>query len=264
MSDRVTILHLGEGESRQAWKEALADRPWESGTLIKKDGEREVRRASMLDSNVAVKIRPAERLRTALIGNEHTKHVTAARLLARTRVQTAAVRCVARVAKQSVLVTGWLEGRTLLECLADSSEVERGELFRQVGGIVGMQLGGELFNRDNKPSNVIVISGAEREMALVDIAGVRRVLTRTRRSAIRYVARMCSSLAIEPRGLGIAVSEVDLEAAAYAAVISYCSVFFTDEQVADLCMRATALTLDLVAAHGDATPKVNPLNPPTP
>lgn len=263
MPDRATILHLGEGERRQAWKEALADRPWESGTLVKGDGERAVWRANVLGSTVAVKVRPAEPLRTLVAGNEFTRHLAAARLLGRAGIQTASVFCLGRAGGDDVLVTEWLEGSTLLEAVARVSRDERAALLRSAGALIGRQLAAGLFNRDHKPSNVIVVSETGHDLALIDIAGVRRPAFATSSTFVTLGARMCASILIEPRGVGVAIEAEDLSIVVAEVVIGATTVW-AGITASDLRRKMLERASAIIAAHGDPAPKVNPLDQPAP
>lgn len=257
------MLHVGGGERRLAWAEALADRPWERGHLIKRDSERTVWRASALGSAVSVKIRPARGLRRArvLLGRTDLgRSVRGADLLTGSGVGCARVFAHALVGADETLVTEWLEGPTLLERLAAGDGAERAALLSRTGELIGRQLRSGLLNRDHKPSNVIVTSADGTALGLVDVGGVRAVLG-SASSAVRDGGRMCASVAIEPMGVGCPLSETELDALIHAACVSACAgvVSVSPEY---LRPRMSRRARRLIETHGDATPRVNPLDRP--
>ncbi|MEO0631964.1 MAG: hypothetical protein AAFY46_14755 [Planctomycetota bacterium] len=272
MSDRVTILHLGEGESRQAWKEALADRPWESGTLIKKDGEREVWQARVLGSVVSMKVRPAERIRAWLGTTDFARSVRATGWLLHKGFETPAVLARGVVGRHELLINEWVDGPTLLRLLADAGDVaRRRDLFEAAGRLIGRLWRSGLVNRDHKPSNLVLRSRSLDHPHLLDVGGIRK---RSRddeiKEALRYrgeyrmIARMCASQVIEPRGVGIDVSPGDIE-------LLVSTVFRVETQSSAIPQTYPNLAREvlrdvnaLIESHGDATPKINPLDPPRP
>ena len=262
MLDRVSILHLGEGESRRAWRSALAERVWEGGTPIKRDNGRAVWKASMLGSTVSVKCRPAERLRVLLRLTDSARAVRAAKLLRRAGIETPRVFVHARVGPTEVLVNEWLEGPTLLERILKADTAERIALCRTAGALVGTMLEHTLLNRDCKPSNIIVTAADAEHLALVDIGGVRRPIMLTAGGYMDIASRMLAALFIEPRGLGCEPEDVAIDVAVEAAALNAVGVG-TGATRREFCERVSGLVRQRIESHGDATPKVNPLEPPT-
>jgi tRNA A-37 threonylcarbamoyl transferase component Bud32 len=256
---RVRVLWAGREELASAWREALADRPWVRGERIKMDGDRGVWRTSALGSVVCVKVRPARGLRRARAGLGLTdlgRSVRGAHLLARAGVGCARVFAHALVGADEVLVTEWLEGPTLLERLASGDEVGRASMLDRAGDLIGHQLRAGLFNRDHKPSNVIVTS-ADGSLGLVDVGGVRRTM-RSGSGMVVCGARMCASVAIEPMGVGYGLSEAELDLVVASAAAAACSGVVSVSP-GYLRPRMARLVRRLIETHGDATPRVDPL-----
>ncbi|MEM8757688.1 MAG: hypothetical protein AAGF47_07880 [Planctomycetota bacterium] len=260
MADRVRILRVGEGESPSAWGEALGGRSWEAGDRIKHDGPRSVWHATVLGSAVSVKVRPASGLRVRLRLTEFGRSVRAAKRLARNGVETAPVFAHAVVGGDEVLVNAWLEGPTLLAVLAEASEDEKPPLVRAAGSLIGRQLKAVLFNRDHKPSNIIVVDRASAALALVDVGGVRRIAFATSTTWIRLATRMCAAVCTEPMGVGHPLGEehrrVLVETVALGTASGWSGI--TATELRDKLWTELDRT---IAAHGDAVPKINPLGP---
>ncbi|MEM1071585.1 MAG: hypothetical protein AAGH71_02010 [Planctomycetota bacterium] len=256
------MLTVGEGESRSAWAAALADRPWESGTLVKQDGARAVWRATVLGSSVSVKVRPVSRLRVALGSTDFGRSVRAAKQLERIGIETAPVFAHAVVGGEQVLVNAWLEGPTLLEIFAEGPGEARTDLVRAVGTLIGTQLRHALFNRDHKPSNLIVTDRATRSLAMVDVGGVRRIGFATSTTWYRLAARMGASICLEPSGVGYGLSEEEMRVLVDAVVIEAATVW-SGANAASM-REGVRRELDrILASHGDPTPRINPLEPPS-
>lgn len=261
MPGRVAILHLGEEESRSVWVSALTDEPWLGGTAIKRDGDRSVWKAEVLGSTVSVKTRPASLIRARLGLTDAGRAVRATRLLIRAGVETPRVFARALVGPSEVLVTEWLEGPTLLDRIIRSETAERIELYRAAGSMVGRLLEQSLLNRDGKPSNIIMTAADASHLALVDIGGVRRPFMLTAAGFMEIAARMIAALFIEPKGLGREPEGVAIDIAVEAAALSAVGVG-TGATRRQFCERVWAIVRQRIEDHGDATPRVNPLDPP--
>ena len=119
------------------------------------------------------------------------------------------------------LLLAYVEGPTLLEVMARPGSHELLALARAVGRHVGLMLRAGLFNRDHKPSNLLV-AGASRDarhatrtleehesdgrarVVVLDPVGVRWV-GRSARALARARRRMLFALLVEPLGVGIEV-----------------------------------------------------------
>ncbi len=272
MGDRVTILHLGEGEDRTAWKRALADRPWERGAIIKKDSDREVWRANVLGSNVSVKVRPAERLRAWLRKTDFARSVRAARWLISKRFETPAVLSHGIVGRAEVLVNEWVEGPTLLRLLADAKdEADRADLLGIAGRYIGRLWRAGLVNRDHKPSNLVFRSRSLEHPHLLDVGGLRKRTddesikdALAHRGEFRMIARMCAAQVIEPRGVGIEIGDDHVRHVVDAVFRVEQTGSSIPQTYPNLAKETLREVLAIIEKHGDATPKINPLDPPAP
>lgn len=158
------------------------------------------------------------------------------------------------------LVLAYLKGPTLLEVFRDAQRLpQKHRLKRQRGLAIGA---GEsvrnlvragLFNRDHKPSNLIVIRSDPRNLhvslGIIDTVGIRRIPGGNwRHSAI---ARMLASLIIEAIGCGVYPNLRSRHIAVRAATGAW-EPWLSIRRV----WRAVRRIVD---RHGDPTPKVNPL-----
>ncbi len=204
------ILRVASGESAAAWSAALNEAAWfGSSQVLKEDSGSWVRRARVMGRDVVVKCRAlntvGRRVKHVLGMGHGGKHWRGAELLRRALVRTAGTILLARgrVAGGAceLLVMEYLDGPTLLECLRDAATgrmavKDQHAIARAVGSQMSKM--GWNFNRDHKPSNLIVL-GAENstpEIAVIDCVGVRfRQVLKTE--------RMLASLVIEPTGCGV-------------------------------------------------------------
>ncbi len=176
-----------------------------------------------------------------------------------TALAGARVGCAPVLAIASVMVDGCigellampaLAGRTLLECLRDldgSPVAEQHALAHEVGRTVGAILDAGLFNRDHKPSNVMVHAGGVGvSLSVLDTVAIRRV--RDREDALE---RMLASLVIEPIGCGVQARHGLMMRALRGAMPAA-------SRAARHAMWRRVV--DRVRAHGDPGPKVDPLS----
>lgn len=267
------IRAVAEGESAEAWAEALhAD--WQSSARpLKREGDTAVLRARLRDREVVVKTwRLAGRLggrtagRTAgrsggrrrvqsmLTLSPAWRHWRAARRLAADGFQVARPLVIATIETDSgpaeALVLEALTGPTALEALTRPAPVPvEAAMATAAGAQIGALARAGWYNRDHKPSNLIVTRAAPQpgraEIAMIDCVGFRRV----KPDSDEYLARMLAKLAIEPLGCNIlprrAIRWRILRAAA------------GDDPARQ--RRLWRQVERLIAEHGDPTPKVNPL-----
>ncbi len=201
----VRIWHLGSGEARGLWESRLASMFWTEGSLHKRDDRgREVWQAETEGESFAVKSRPlsgvGDRMRFRFGSTDLGRSVLGAAVLTARGFQTPKVRVLGLVRTDTgwaeVLVTDWAEGQTLLSAWAAADERARSELARRAGEHVGRLAHAGLFNRDAKPSNVVIDS--EGAFVMLDVGGVR--LSGGDRP--RELARMLGALGFEPTGVG--------------------------------------------------------------
>lgn len=283
----------GSHADHRAWTQALASfadpsEALQKPAMIKQDGPVTVWRANLQGHEVAVKrwalSSPADHLK-ALFGHARAhRHWEGAAWLASRQLRTAAPVVLARdrAAPALWLVTEWLRGPTVLEYLAatDSGELPR----RRVAQALGLQLAALIrhgrFNRDHKPSNLILAAGPAREdparprgsllfpgvqpsaagpaarppaIAIIDCVAIRPIPPGPA-AREHAAARMLASLVIEPTGIG-APPGADWArdiADAFARAMEPAGN-------ATLADRLTRRALRLVQRHGDPAPRINPL-----
>jgi len=165
-----------------------------------------------------------------------------------------------------ILVIERIAGQTLLQLLAaprGNPSAEHNAADR-AGELIARLLMAGLFNRDGKPSNLIVAS-EQGHLCVIDSVGVRPL--RTKREWHEAMARMLSSLLIEPLGVGLLVRRTLARRVLYS--MHRCLWALQAEPGDDKPMdeswetqssrAAWAMTAKQIAAHGNLRPKVSPL-----
>lgn len=272
--ERVRVIRLAEGEDGMSWAGQVSAGLWRTqGEILKEDGSRLVARAMILGRDVVIKQWPfgsMKRRAQALCGRTPAlRHWSGAQLLAETGVETAPLIALIRGEAHEWLVMEAVEGPSVLECMADESLTnrERHALARSLGRLVATLVLRNIFNRDMKPSNLLVTEMGEDEVRLVviDCGGVRR----QRGGRGRY--RMLASLAIEPVGVGLQLESTHI----MRCVTAFCDAWLggvlgrevdrrsqRDRRVRKHVLRATMERVALTFVHhGDLRPLVNPLEP---
>ena len=256
MGHDVRIWQLGEGESRGDWECALAGASWRDGEQLKLDDQgRGVWRAQMLGDSVAVKARPMpgvlDRLRFRLGATDLSRACLGAALLNARGIYSPKVRVLALVRVDDdwheVLVTKWAAGRTLLELWVEASGDDRRKLAGVAGSAIGRLFAAGVFNRDCKPSNIVVHGD---EVGFVDVGGVRSAGA----DWARELARMIAALGFEPTGVGARPSFDETMIGVRSAL---------GASGVDPAQRGRVLEVvrELALAHGDPVPKDNPCAP---
>jgi len=147
------------------------------------------------------------------------------------------------------LILERVEGPTLLRAASDRSlDPARARiLLDRVGQGVGTLHRSGLYNRDHKPSNLIVSAcdAGDPLPVLIDTADIRA------REPSDALERMLAKLLIEATGTGVSVHAREQVRVARAALASSGQ----DRDLDDLLRAVRAI----VAAHGDPTPKDDPL-----
>lgn len=213
--ERVQIRRSAPGEDRAAWISALEDPGWLSSAVALKEeptvargsrlGEPTypghwVRRAILLGREVVVKCRPAgslaERLKLGVQHGRGDRHWKGASWLACNGFRTAAPHVLAMAelegAPVELLVMEALAGRNLLEHLAagDLSVREQHAIAAAVGRMLVRLSKRQHYNRDSKPSNLMVVRTEDGpEIAIIDCVAIRPRAN---------VEQMFASLVIEP------------------------------------------------------------------
>lgn len=220
-----------------------------------------------------IKVRRArsvvDRVRFLLRLSPLDREVFGAQMLAAIGVVTAEPWAIG-VARGSVgtlqcVVTTLVPGESLLELIAAGGRNVRRdhEIAEEVGAQVAHFFACGVYNRDHKPSNLIVTGGAGADggpvIAVIDPAGVRRG---------KRPKSMLASLVIEPLGCGCVPRRTLMMRVVRAYVRGVLAGIEAEREggvgrgvergaVKDL-WRAVAR---MVAEHGDPTPRDNPLGP---
>lgn len=258
------VIRVAAGEEAAGWRDALsAPGVLDGAKVLKEDGGSWVRRARVMGRDVVVKCRvlsTVERRVKHLVGMGHgAKHWRGAELLMQAGIATgkplALVRAEIDGKGCEVLVLEWVEGTTLLEWMAASKERTLSALDEHlIAKAVGKQLslfGQAVFNRDHKPSNLIVVAGKkEPEITIIDCVGVARP------QRWREPVEVLAPLVFEPLGCGVLPRRTLIARAlrAYAegrglqgdAVNPFVRKLWVDMTV-------------VVIEHGDPRPRVDPL-----
>lgn len=210
--------------TREEWAALLgrAD-TYTEATVLKSDGPvfigPWVGRVSVdgTSDNMVLKVRPMRSWRDALrvwLGfGPFQRHWDGAALLSSQRIATARPLCLGVLRANGrlceVLAMTWVEGSTLLHAAAGHNPVRtQHEHARRAGELVWRLSAAGLFNRDLKPSNVIVRDAdpgqfrAGELLAIIDCVGVRRALAQGDQ---QQIVRMLASLLIEPLGCGVPI-----------------------------------------------------------
>lgn len=147
-----------------------------------------------------------------------------------------------------------LQGVTALDSLAHTvaGSARSHSIVRAIGSEVGRLARLGLLNRDHKPSNLLVLDsdrpGETRRIAILDTVGIRRC------GRDEALERMLFSLIVEPIGCGIGVP-IALRVTAVRAALAGAGVPAEDLR---RMWKAVQRRFD---AHGDPTPRINPLSP---
>lgn len=253
--------------------EQAADPAWAASaqTLKREPGSVVLRGTMTLNGaprEVVVKQRALTMMRRALarigLRTQGMRHWDGAAWLTRTGVETAAPIALCHTTgpggASEVLVMECLHGRSLLEHLDDLcrgrcawSGAERAALAVTIGAQIDVITRAGRFNRDHKPSNLIVIersgprgaaAGGGHGIAVIDCVGIRRDRLRI------GSARMLASLMIEPMGLG---------RPAPRTLRMRCLRGLMPEAGRAPRKAAWRAVAELIARHGDPTPRVDPL-----
>jgi hypothetical protein len=264
------------GEDPAAWSRALADPAWLASSQLLKDEPDSswVRRATLNGRDVVVKCRylntRSRWLKSALGYGHGDKHWRGAALLASKKIPTArpVILLWARLDRQPVelLVLEHLPGPTLLQVL-DAIARGQGPSVRiqhaiavAAGSTIPAVLGAGLWNRDHKPSNLIVLNtdSPQPRIAIIDCVGIRRY----GRLGIDELEGedMAASLFIEPTGCGCPPRRALWLRALLAMFDSQALNAPRADRHADLRGTIAGLS-DLIATHGDPRPRTDPLAP---
>ncbi|GMV25120.1 MAG: hypothetical protein AMXMBFR58_11510 [Phycisphaerae bacterium] len=244
------ITRVAPVEDARAWARALAAFHPGRAAQLKIDGSAAVWRADLAGRSVVIKTWAmrsfADRLKLACRMARGDRHWRGARWLLDNGFHTARPLVLATdrgpAGPRQWLVMEYLDGPTVLDCIIDGTLAAKDEhgLARALASQVSEMVALGRFNRDHKPSNLIVtgVGTASPRVAIIDCVAIRKC----RRFDFSMMRRMLASLYIEPLGLGAPPRR-------------------------SLCMRAlTSIdarswwqTLEhLVVSHGDPRSRVDP------
>jgi tRNA A-37 threonylcarbamoyl transferase component Bud32 len=271
---RIERLAGGTGRAEADWTAALASFNPAKARLLKSESGTTVHHASLLGLDCVIKrwttTSVLDRIKLAWGMSRAHRHWHGAWWLESHGIGTARPYCIA-ITRDRRQTTTWLvmerlPGRTLLECLADTSLSPRAA--HQIADAVGTQIGRIIaagrWNRDHKPSNLLVEQTPEGPVVrLIDTVAIRRGNT------TRHRARMLASLYIEPAGCAIPPrATLVMRAAAAESREWFKRTVGRDMQprghdrkvLRMMLARVLTQAASIVASHGDPTPRTNPLN----
>ncbi|MBL9031761.1 MAG: hypothetical protein JNM80_08645 [Phycisphaerae bacterium] len=188
--------------TKRDWARALADRSWESDAIVlKHQGGSWVRRATLLGREVVVKTLPSSgvigAIKSALRLSRAWRQARGAARLERAGIPTARALAVVRTRGHEHLILPALRGETVLSLVAGGGlpPTRAAGLARALGRQVAQLDAIGLFNRDHKPSNLVVTgwAGDDPTIAVVDTVAIQRR---------RALPRMLFALLVEPLGVG--------------------------------------------------------------
>lgn len=258
----VRIIHIDERESprRSEWLVALDTSAAASREVLKRDGPSVVYAAHIARRDVVVKRRSLtawDRLRAMIGSGRGFDQWRGTRLL---QGVTSAARALVlvQIEADELLLLERVPGPTLLEVLAGHATIaprrER-TLAVDIGLQVGLIASARLRNRDHKPSNLII---ADSGPTVIDAVGVRRGGSNTQ-DIHAAVAQMLTSLMLEAIGCGC-VPRRSLRIRALLGAWSALNTAGSDRAARRAWVRGMSGAVESrIEAHGDPTPKINPL-----
>lgn len=244
-----------------AWASALAGGLWrQKARILKRDGAFIVYRARLLERDVVIKLwpmTPKARLQALFANTRSLRHWRGAARLRKCGIPTAwtwaALRGTLDGRPAECLVMEALRGRTALQHLADNNLTirEQHAVAEAIGRQIAQLAAAMLFNRDHKPSNLIVTDTApgSAAVAVIDCVDIRRGQFRP--------DRMMAMLLIEALGVGLRPRLAIRMRIAHACTRAVPENFEGGPR--QWLRDAWHRTDRLVRAHGDPTPRINPL-----
>ncbi|MCH7791178.1 MAG: hypothetical protein IID31_02720 [Planctomycetes bacterium] len=262
------VIKLAAGEDGSAWSDALSRPNWRDGAeLLKRDGGVSVWRAELLGRVVVVKCWSLDRLKRRLqviVGaTPAVRQWRGAAWLQEHEIPTADPFVIVRTTLDGqlteCLVMRALIGETVLDHLAGGDLTIRQEhaLARLIGRQIAQITLHNRFNRDHKPSNLIVTRTGDSTpiVAVIDSVAIRRA-TRS----LDHLCSMLADLAIEPTGCGCPPRRT----LAMRCVLEALAGMVSDGQPKDkdpatLRNEVWAAVMSVMARRGNLTPRIDPL-----
>lgn len=271
-SIRISKLEQVEGdaaEARTKWISTFTGRDWAVGAeIFKKTDDSSVIRSMVLSRDLVLKtsrVGGVKGLLQALASSTRAHRQWSGSEWLRS-VGVTAPRCVAIVrgtrdgTPVETLVTEYVPGHTLLWLIArgvikeDPDSPASRAIAYAVGRDMAQIVKSGRFNRDHKPSNLVVTNAGPpvAKITTVDAVAIQSLKPEDR---VDGMARMVAALIIEPKGIGHPIPPPMLRRIVDALAHEMVGPANADSWTGDMIMRAERL----VAAHGDATPQHDPL-----
>jgi hypothetical protein len=267
----IKVVRVAAGEDAAAWRDALSKPGWaDAATVLKEDRGSWVRRANLLGRDVVVKCRElntiGRRFKHAIGMGHGAKHWRGAERLCRANIRTGAM-CVSARANVDgrlceLLVVEFIPGQTVLQLLDD---IARGmgpsvrtqhTIATAVGETIPALLRAGWYNRDHKPSNLVVMPSPDNrvDIAIIDCVGIRKYGWMGIDEC--EAEEMLASLVIEPLGCGCSARR-----ALWARTLMGAGWEHTESGRPRLreVREAIECVKAFVEGHGDPRPRVNPL-----
>jgi len=267
---RIRVLAPRERAATPRWTDALEHFDPATAPALKHEGRGGVYRLPGAPVEAVVKVIPLDsawaRIKSWLRVSRAWRQWRGTALLVGSGVPTARCIALARTPGADLLVLEAAPGLTLLEHLGrpGASLVEERRIIVAVARSLAALDAGGLFNRDGKPSNIIITpaTAAGPEAVIIDAVGVSR---RGTRPPDLLLARMLASLVIEPTGCGVP-PRLALRRRFLREVLraQWTGAGEADPDNFGPWEAASARGLwrlvgDLIAAHGSPMPNTNPL-----
>lgn len=261
---RIIPRRHGRGVDPDAWAAALADGAWVNTTeLLKHDGDAWVRRAhfSASASPVIVKCVPTAGLAARAKQLAHRSRADR-QWLGSDWLSAHALRAPRNIllagadidgAPCDLLVIESINARSVLDHLGAADLPVRDEhaAARALGRLLVAQLALARYNRDCKPSNLLVVRDANGAPDIMTIDAV--AIRRTGRSPRPRLVQMLATLVIEAIGTGVEPRRT-LKARVIREVVTSLPRLGARQLWRDVAAH--------VSSHGDPRPKIDPLSSP--
>jgi hypothetical protein len=267
--DRVHVRRAARGTDPEAWARAL--RGPLAGRALKSDGPAWVRRCTLLGRDVVVKCRPhgaREGLKRLFGRTRGDRHWRGAEWLVSRGFHTAEPILLADALVDHIpselLITEFVDAPSLLDLLAAHPSrlgvKQEHEVARAVARLVHAMLLEGRYNRDGKPSNLLIAPTLDGEGGAFRVIVLDCVAIRRGRS-FRVYKRSLVNLLLEPMGTGC-MPRLALCARVVHELVGP-PPLDPQERSSRWVDRAYSWykVKEYIEAHGDPTPRVSPLGP---
>lgn len=259
-TDNLSIKLFDQAIDDPALRRALSHPKMQ---LLKDGGRRTVWKSLLSDNSpVIIKCRsigPIEFLRGAIGRSPLQNELRGLRTLASLNIRASIPLAYIRAEKCEAIILSFISGPTLLEMVAwhRLTIAQENALCRAVAAQICTILRTSHYNRDNKPSNLIVTGDfSNPSIAIIDAAGIKSSLGRT--FALRL---MLSLLYLEPRGTRIPVRSALCMRMLHAVAFE----LGASSQDARRDVRSLwRIVQNQIEYHGDPTPRHDPMIIPSP